>query len=137
MIPKKISKLYQPVSEDLDVEESLVEHLMEFYFKSLKDQLSNLSHPRINVEGLGHFVIKPGMVKKSIMRYSKALENHDTSTFNAYHNKRMVENKLELLIEMERKLLVQEEEKQKFKEKKDEYIKNNLGEQETDSGGNN
>lgn len=137
MIPKKISKLYQPVAEDLNIEESLVEHLMEFYYKALKNQLSNLSHPRINVEGLGHFVVRPGMVKKSITRYSKALENHDTSTFSAYHNKRIVENKLELLIEMERKLILQEEDKHKLKEKKDEYIKNNLGEQETDSGGNN
>ena len=35
MIPKKASKLYKQVAEDLDIEELLVENFIEFYYKKI------------------------------------------------------------------------------------------------------
>jgi 4-alpha-glucanotransferase len=80
-----------------------------------------LSHPRINVEGLGQFVAKPGLVRKSIDRYTKALSSHDTSTFKAYYNKKMLEEKVEALEKLNLKLIEKEFKKQEFK--KDKYEK--------------
>ena len=134
MIPKKATKLYTQVSEELGVNATLVEDLIECFYKDVRQNLSNLTHPRLNVEGLGHFAIKPGSVRKAIPRYQKSLEEHDTSTFGAYYNKKMVESKLEALIDIEKKISQQEEKKEQFKQEKYEgKSKGNLEEPETDS----
>jgi hypothetical protein len=135
MIPKKANSLYKEITEEFDVSEDLVESLIENYYKTLRKKMSGLSDLRINVDGLGHFVIKIQKVKKAIPHYEKVLDNHDTSTFGAYHNKKSVEEKLELLNKIHAKA---EEELLKRKTFKDEkYSQINLAKQETDSGGDN
>jgi hypothetical protein len=135
MIPKKASSLYKEMTKELDVSEDLVESLVEAYYKKLRKKMSSLSDLRLNVDGLGHFVIKIQKVKKAIPHYEKVLKNHDTSTFGAYHNKKSVEEKLELLNSIHEKA---EEELLKRKTFKDEkYSQTNLAEPETDSGGDN
>jgi len=135
MIPKKANSLYKEITEQFDVSEDLVENLIEDYYKTLRKKMSGLSDLRINVDGLGHFVIKIQKVKKAIPHYEKVLDNHDTSTFGAYHNKKSVEEKLELLNKIHSKA---EEELLKRKTFKDEkYSKNNMAEPETDSRGDN
>jgi 4-alpha-glucanotransferase len=129
MIPKKSSSLYKEVAESLDCAETLVEDIVEFYYNELRKTLSSLSYPRINVDGLGHFVAKTGLVKKSIPKYTNILKTHDTSTYGAYFNKKMIENKLELLIQLEHKISLQEIKKEEFKKTKYESgTKDNLGE---------
>ena len=135
MTPKKSSILYKPVAEELNISETLVEDLISFYYKEVRFHLSSLSHPRINVDGLGHFVAKTGLVRKSIPKYTTILKTHDTSTYGAYFNKKMTESKLALLIELEKKIAVQETKQEQFKKKKDEYIKANLGRETQDNGG--
>lgn len=131
MIPKKASNLYKNVSEDLDVDQVLVENFIDFYYKRIRQCITNLEHPRINIDGLGQFIVKTSTVKKSIPRFKKSLENHDTSTFGAYFNKKRIELKLDLLIVLEQKILLEEQRRETFKKEKDEkYIKTNLGEPE-------
>jgi fructose-specific phosphotransferase system component IIB len=113
------------VSEALDQDESVIEDIVEFYYSELRKTLSNLTHPRIDVEGLGHFVAKTGLVRKSIPKYTNILKNHDTSTYGAYFNKKMLETKLELLIQLEHKILLQEIKKDEFKKMKEEYVSQN------------
>jgi nucleoid DNA-binding protein len=133
MIPKKASKLYKEVSEDLNIEESLVESLVEFYYKEVRKAMTELKHPRLVIEGLGNFVIKPYAVRKAIPRYIKTLDDHDTSTFNAYYNKKSVENKLDALIKIEEKIVEEEKSKETFLKRKDEYLKKNMERPEQDS----
>lgn len=133
MIPKKATKLYKQIAEELGVNNALVEDLLEDFYKNVRQNLSGLTHPRLNVEGLGHFVVRPGTVRKAIPKYYKALENHDTSTFGAYYNKKMIEGKLEALIDIEKKISQQEEKKEQFKNSKNENkSKGNMEEPETD-----
>ncbi len=129
MIPKKSNSLYKELAEELNQNQNLVQDIIEFYYGELRKNLSNLSHPRINVEGLGHFVAKSGLIRKSIPKYTKSLETHDTSTYGAYYNRKMIENKLELLVELEHKISLEEIRKAEFKRDKNENsIENNLGE---------
>lgn len=120
MIPKKANELYKTVAEDLNIEESLVEDLVDFMYKNLRKNLSNLSHPRINLDGLGHFAVKTKAVNKSIERITTSLLNHDTYTFSAYFNKKTLENKLASLIKLEAEITQQQLKKDQFKKKKDE-----------------
>lgn len=129
MIPKKATKLYKQVSEELNIDESLVEDFIEFMYKNLRSDMSNLRYPRINVDGLGHFVTRANLVRKSITRANKILKEHDTSTFGAYSKKVKVEEKLKLLVDLESKIASEEERKKEFKKTKyEDSTKNNLGE---------
>jgi nucleoid DNA-binding protein len=118
MIPKKTSDLYQQLSEDLNLDKDLVESFIDFYYKELRKTMSDLKHPRINVEGLGHFHVKPQIVKKAITSYSRLLENYSSETFNGYHNKKRITNKVELLKNIYVKLEEAKEQKELFKQKK-------------------
>ena len=135
MIPKKSNSLYREISEEFDISEDLVESLIENYYKTLRKKMSALSDLRINVDGLGHFVLKIKKVKYAIPHYEKVLKNHDTSTFGAYHNKKSLEEKLDLLNNIHEKIELELIRRKKFKDEK--YTKNNLAEPETDSGGDN
>lgn len=129
MIPKKANKLYIEVAEDLNVSESLVETFIEAYYKEARECLIQLKYPRINMDGLGHFVAKKGLVKLNIPRIQKILENHDVSTFKAYYRKKGLEVKLDQLILLQEKIMEEENRKEIFKKNKNESsTKDNLGE---------
>lgn len=133
MIPKKSNVIYKELAEEMSIPVELVEDLIQEYYKNLRNELTNLTNPRINVEGLGQFVARSGLVKKSIERYKKALDSHDTSTFRAYYNKKMLEEKVECLENLDKKIEEQEIKKQKFKQDKNEdKFKRNLEEPEAD-----
>jgi 4-alpha-glucanotransferase len=132
MNPKKSNKLYPEVSEELNLPSELVEDLIQFYYKEVRSNLTGLTHPRINIDGLGQFVAKPGLVRKSIPRYKKILESHDTSTFSAYYNKKMLEEKVECLEKLDQMINLEEKRKEETQKLKDEYIKGNLEKPEQD-----
>lgn len=134
MIPKKSNVLYKELAEEMSISVELVEDLIQDYYKNLRNKLTNLTNPRINVEGLGQFVARPGLVKKSIERYKKALDSHDTSTYKAYYNKKMLEDKVECLENLNQKIEEQELKKQHFKQNKYENnSERTFQEPETDS----
>jgi hypothetical protein len=124
MNPKKAKRIYEIVSEDLNIKKDLVEDLVEFYYKDVRKLLTNLEYPRINIDGLGQFVAKPKTVASSIDKITKSLDNHDTSTFKAYHNKKAMENKLELLLNLSSKL-------EKVNNRKEEFLKSKNNEKRT------
>ena len=129
MIPKKSKLLYKDVSEEMNVSENLVDALIDFYYRELKNTLTNLQNPTINVEGLGQFVIRKNLVTKSIPKYNKMLENHDTSTFKAYYNKKAIEERVQLLEKMNEMINQDSLRKEIFNQNKNEkYTQNNLGE---------
>jgi nucleoid DNA-binding protein len=121
MIPQKSKSLYKEVAEELNIPVNLVEDLIEDYYKEIKSNITGLKHLRINVEGLGQFVIKENFVRKMIPRYKKALTSHDTSTFNAYHHKIMLEKKLIALDHIEKQLDKLALKKQETLNKKEKY----------------
>ena len=129
MNPKKSNKLYKEVSEELDLTEDLIQDFIEFYYKEIRRNLTDLLHPRINVDGLGHFVAKTFIIRKAIPKYQKFLEVQSTETFAEYFNKKNTETKLNALINLESKLTEIENKKEIFKQTKyDKYTKENLEE---------
>ena len=84
-------------TNEFEIQEGLAEDLIEFYYKTLRKKLSNLTDLRINVDGLGHFVIKKGSVSRLIKKYENYMNKYDSQTFTNYHNKKYAESKLEKL----------------------------------------
>lgn len=126
MIPKKSSLLYKELSEEMDLSQDLIQDVIEFYYKEIRSNLTGLKHPRINVDGLGQFVVRAHAVRKAIPRLKKILETHDTTTFSAYFNKKMLEEKVEALENIEKQIVSLEQKKEAIQKQKDEYIKKNL-----------
>lgn len=120
MIPKKANKLYRQISEELGISEDLVDKFIEHYYKEIRYMMVNLKYPRINVDGLGHFVVKERLVKDHIPKFKERLLIHDTTTFAAYHNKKGLEVKLDQLIALEEKIKLEQDRKDNFKKTKDE-----------------
>ena len=118
MKPKKARLLYQEISETEDVSKQLVENLLDFYYKNVRTLLSELYHPRINVTGLGVFTARHRAIKNAIPRFEKYLENHDTSTYSAYYNKKMLEEKIEFLHSIKEQIEAEKERKEKFLKEK-------------------
>lgn len=131
MNPKKSTKLYKAVAEDLNISESLVENLIELYYKDLRTCMSQLSHTRLNVTGLGHFYAKSQKIKKDIVGIGAILKTHDVSTFKAYFNKKNYEETLDRLIILDKELT--EEKQLRINHKDESSTKSNLGKQDTDS----
>jgi len=111
----KASSLCQELSEQNDLSKHLVESLTDFYYKNVKTLLSELHHPRINIVGLGLFTVKERTVKKAIPRFENYLKNHDTSTYSAYYNKKMLEEKVEFLQCMSEQIDSEKKRKEEFK----------------------
>lgn len=132
MIPKKPNSLYQNLAEESGEDVKLIESFVEFYYKELRHNMTNLKHIRLNVEGLGHFYVKSNKVKKTISNYSKWLAANKENTFSDYHNKKRIEHKLTLLTSIYEKLTTELENKRSFKTKKNESLKGNLEKPETD-----
>ena len=118
MNPKKARLLYQEISETEDVPKQLVENLLDFYYKNVRTLLSELYHPRINITGLGLFTARDRAITKAIPKFEKYLENHDTSTYSAYYNKKMLEEKIEFLHSIKEQIEAERERKEKFLKEK-------------------
>ncbi len=117
MKAKKSQSLYNEFSEENNLPKDLVENLVDFYYKNVKTLLSELHHPRINITGLGLFNIRAKHVIKSIPKIEKYIKNHDTSTYSAYYNKKMLEEKVELLYSIKEQIEEEQKRKENFQNK--------------------
>ena len=126
MKPKKARLLYQELSEEKDLTKGLVEDLVDFYYKNVRTLLSELHHPRINITGLGLFTARKHAINKSIPRFERYLENHDTSTYSAYYNKKMLEEKVEFLHSIKDQIDSEQIRKEEFKKNKNVRSKKDL-----------
>jgi nucleoid DNA-binding protein len=116
MIPKKSEKIIKQVSEDLDLSEIMVDDIVNFYYKEVRKILSNLEHIRVDIIGLGNFVIKRGSVEKMTKKYQNIMNKYDTQTFTNYHNRKNAELKLEKLKTIKQKIDKFIEEKKAFRD---------------------
>ena len=129
MVPKKAKDLYKILAEEQNLSETLVQDVVEYYYSSIKQNMIHLKHPRIDVSGLGHFIVKSTTVDRGIDKTEKVLLAQDESTFKGYHFKKVLEERLILLKDIQQKMLEVKEERKKFREKKNENsTESNLGE---------
>tara|TARA_R100001460_G_scaffold85078_1_gene126408 strand:- start:175 stop:558 length:384 start_codon:yes stop_codon:yes gene_type:complete len=124
MKPVKTRVLYEELSEEKDLTKHLIENLIDFYYKNVRNLLSELYHPRINITGLGIFIARERAVKKAIPKFEKYLKNHDTSTYSAYYNKKMLEEKIEFLYSIKDQIESERKKKEEFLNKKNGFKKN-------------
>jgi nucleoid DNA-binding protein len=77
MVPKKPKEIINIVSEETDIPFSVIDDIVSFYYKEVRKNLTNLSDLKINIPGLGDFLIKTSGVRQSIKRFEKANKTVD------------------------------------------------------------
>ncbi len=101
MNPKKASELFKTIPGELGIDPEVVNNLLEFYWSNVRKEISNLSHPRLNLHGLGAFEIKVPSLHVTIERYKRHINKlasvSKTLTYARYEN---VKSRLELLLKM-------------------------------------
>lgn len=104
MIPKKPEVIIKEIAEQYDIPISTVDDIISFYYKSIRKKLSSLEDLRINLPGLGHFVIKKVSVDNMTKKYANMINKYNSETFSNYHNKKLAEAKLEKLTKARKKI---------------------------------
>lgn len=131
MIPKKPEIIIKEIAERNDMPISMIDDIISFYYKELSKKLSSLEDIRINVCGLGHFVMKRLSVEKLVKKYENMLNKYDSQTFINYHNKKQAQIKLEKLYHARKKINEFITYKKAFRDGR--KTNNNLEEQKTNS----
>jgi nucleoid DNA-binding protein len=116
MIPKKPQEIIKQISEELDLPQSMVDAIITHYYKEFRKNLSSLEHIRLNLPGLGHFLIRANVVKKLTSKYNIQMEKYSTDTFTNYHNKKNAEYRLERLKHAREKIDEFRKKKKEFKD---------------------
>jgi hypothetical protein len=133
MIPKKHKEIVNIVSEEMDVSSELIDDLTSFYYKSMRRKLSNVEDLKFRLPGLGYFLIRNTGVNKAIKKFESMKNGMGDATFNNYHNRKIIESRLEKLYEINEKIKQFMETRKQFKENKyGKQIENNLEKPETD-----
>jgi hypothetical protein len=133
MIPKKHKEIVNIVSEEIDVSSELIDDLTSFYYKSMRRKLSNVEDLKFRLPGLGYFLIRNTGVNKAIKKFESMKNGMGDATFNNYHNRKIIESRLEKLYEINEKIKQFMETRKQFKENKyGKQIENNLEKPETD-----
>jgi nucleoid DNA-binding protein len=125
MLPKNNKHFLQPTSEKLDLNLTLVEDVVSFYYTELRKALSNLECHNIQVEGLGSFKIKNKELPKLVKKYENHLNVLKPETFNQMAIKKDIEEKLYKVFKAQELIENDLKRKQEFyKNKKNGHKKN-------------
>jgi|688.fasta_scaffold962898_2 nucleoid DNA-binding protein len=129
MIPKKPKLLYKQLAEETNLNETLIDNLITFYYKEVRSEMSALNHTKIYIDGLGQFIVKSKTVDNLILKYERIIAKADNYSFSSYHNKIRLTTRLEELNAIKLKLQEDKSKKQNFLiEKNGRKTNNNLEE---------
>ena len=76
MRPKKAKEFIDDVAKEVGLAKEVVESVIGFYYRELRQNLSVLSHSRVHVTNLGDFVTKHWKVDDKIEKLEKFEENN-------------------------------------------------------------
>ncbi len=120
MNPKKHKNFKEGIAEAVGVHPQVVDDFVAFYYAKLRKNLSTLTHPRINVEGLGVFELRKGKLESAVKKNKSILGNVTKTTYKGYAKSEGIIDNInkmsDVLNQMEQDILNRKE----FKSKKNE-----------------
>lgn len=122
MNPKKFKDIVLETSEELDFDKQLVSEVLDFYWASVRKSIGNITHPRINIDGLGIFRIKPTILEKVILKYNITMGGFKSPNFQAYPRYQALKQRSETLEKAKEVLRSEYDRLQEIKKQKNENI---------------
>tara|TARA_B110000503_G_C7157013_1_gene417787 strand:+ start:1794 stop:2219 length:426 start_codon:yes stop_codon:yes gene_type:complete len=139
--PKKSSDIFPIVAKAADAKEQLVEAIVSFYWKEIRDTLVNCKSHNVFIDGLGTFKAKPWKLPEVILKYERMVKKYqelitgeNKLTLQKFSILKDYEEKLEKLYKLRKMIDADKDKKEQVKQKRHaEKNKNNLGQPETDN----
>jgi len=118
MNPKNYKQFKEGIAEEVGVHQNVVEDFITFYYGRLRKNLSELTYPRVFVDGLGTFVLRKQKLEKTIKRNKDILGNLGKQTYAGYEKTIGVKEKLDKLEQAQKMYDEMLEAKKEFKKQK-------------------
>lgn len=136
MNPKKSKEFIPTVADELNISQKLVEDMLTYYWKDVKQSMLKGLSPNIVLQGFGTFKARPWKLPDTLAKYERIYnkyktltDNPETASFQKFTILKETEQRLEILNNLQ-EMINQESNKQKdIKHKR--YVeknKDNMGE---------
>ena len=125
MIPKKAKDFIKLTAQKTNQSEDLVKAIINFYWKTIREEIVSMEHLNISVANLGTFKVKHWKIDDVINKYNNKIKKFD-GDFKYFNSKKKLEDRIAVLENIKKQV---EENKIKFetiKKKRDEQSKNNM-----------
>ena len=122
MNPKKFKDIVLESSEELNLDKQLVFEVLDFYWLNVRKSIGSIAHPRINIDGLGIFRIKPTILEKVILKYNITMAGFKNPNFQAYPRYQALKERSETLQKAKEILKAEYDRLQEIKKQKNENI---------------
>ena len=122
MNPKKFKDIVLESSEELNLDKQLVSEVLDFYWLNVRKSIGSIAHPRINIDGLGIFRIKPTILEKVILKYNITMAGFKSPNFQAYPRYQALKERSETLQKAKEILKAEYDRLQEIKKQKNENI---------------
>lgn len=125
MNPKKYKEILDITNSDLDLDVKVVKKVVDYYWETVRKNLTSLDSPYILIDGFGTFNIKWNILQINLRRYTEYLANRENLIFSRYHVYKSTEEKLEKMRKVEEQMKQDYEKKKEHRKRKNE---GNMGE---------
>lgn len=118
MNPKSHKKFKEGIAEEVGVHPNVVDDFIDFYYTEVRKNLTDMTYPRLHLDGLGTFELRRKKLEMTIKKCKDILGNIGKQTYKGYEKSVAVKERLVLL---ERIKVINDEmikEKQDFKNSK-------------------
>lgn len=118
MKPKSHKDFKKGIAEKVGVHQNVVDDFISFYYAKLRKNLSDLTYPSININGIGTFHLRKKALDKAIKKNKSILGNLSKNTYMGYEKHVAVKDKLSKMENANQILNKIEQEKKEFKKNK-------------------
>lgn len=133
MNPKKAKTVLKDLHHELDLEESLVLDVLDFYWQHVRKNITSAAYPRINIENLGIFQVKQKSLDKTITKYENSIIKLGTENFTKYAKYDNMKSRLDILLNLREQVNVERNRKYEIKQNKNGNTTRSLEEKGKDS----
>jgi hypothetical protein len=123
--PKKYKEILDITNSDLNLDAKVVKKVVDYYWETVRKNLTSLDSPYILIDGFGTFNIKWNILQINLRRYTEYLANRENLIFSRYHVYKSTEEKLEKMRKVEEQMKQDYEKKKEHRKRKSE---GNMGE---------
>ena len=96
MIPKKAKDFIKPTAQKTNQSEDLVKAMINFYWKTIREEIVNMEHLNISVVNLGTFKVKHWKIDEVINKYNNKIKKFD-GDFKYFNSKKKLEDRIAVL----------------------------------------
>jgi len=122
--PKKSKVILKDLYSELDLEESLVNDVIDFYWTNVRKSITSVSYCRINIENIGVFQVRKKTLLSAIQKYEALINKFNKPNFSNYPRYQALSDRLVVLEKTKKQL---EEEDVRRKKIKSEKYGNTIG----------